>query len=311
MRKLFFYCLVAIVTFASCRKEEPSVNVIIEGIVVDEQTNAPISGADIEMKTNKKTYTQTTDESGYFNLGSFKIGDYLYKVYKKGYSTEIEYVYSFGLGLGEHGYDVVANNIVELSPMNYDARLTLYRQISNDGEKIAAANFPYKIVYGSNDPIAGTTDSRGMISIDSLPSSFTIIIDHVFNGIKYKLEDNIYLNRQNSLTVYGYNPEADFGLVSINILDTDGIPVEDFDVASNIIMEFTLPVDTATFSIDLDEYYGWYSVDFTGSWSNSNMVYTINPTSNLDPEEEYVVDINIESLKGQSYYNSITFMTAQ
>ena len=310
MRKLLYAIFAFSLLFSSC-EEDPAINVIIEGLVLNSETTQPIANAKIELITKSSTHTAISDETGYFNLGKYTIGDYTIIISKEGYSTQTQTVIaSESLSAGNFGYDVVKSVISYLVPATEEAELTIYRKFE-DGEVIAANNFPYVITTGDiNSTIEGITDDFGRISLNNIPQVFDISIDYEVNGVRYKTTSTIDIHTKNYLIVYGYYAEASLGIASANILDTDGKPVQDFAIDGNVSIQFTMPVDTVVSKIDLLEG-AWYSTDFTYQWSNNNMKLDINPINNLKAGTLYSIDLELTSVSGmQQYNNGINFITA-
>lgn len=311
MRKLLFALLAIAIVFYSCEDEESSFKVVIEGIVMDAETYAGLSEVSVELFTNNKNHVTTTDKNGYYNLGSYNIGDYNIVFSKEGYLNE-----TLSLNLNSEiiatgiDYKLVNSDLVYLTPLNETAEFTVYRKYLN-GEEIAAANFPYTIYLGPfNDPITGTTSENGIISLSGVPAVIQLSIDHEQNGIQYKINTTIDCREDNKVTIYGYNPEADLGIASTNILDINGQPVENFVIDDNITILFTVPVDIdkADFNVLED---GWYSVDFTYEWTNSNMSLIIDPTDNLLSNYYYSLEIDVKSYNGTQSFSKVYHFTTE
>lgn len=183
----------------ACNKDDSAINVFIEGLVLNAETTQPVVDAKIELITNNATHTASSDETGYFNLGKYTIGDYTIIISKEGFATQTQQVYAADnlSGGGENGYEIVKSVVCNLVPATNEAELTLYRKYE-DGELLAASNFPYVISTGAiNAAIEGTTDENGRISLNNVPQVFAISIDHVFNGIRYKINTEIDIRKDN------------------------------------------------------------------------------------------------------------------
>lgn len=310
MNKLYLILSILLFSIYSCKKNDQAINMAIEGVVLDSQTTQPVSDVKAEIITDNKTHTAMTDETGYYNLGKFTIGDYTIIFSKEGYATQTQRITApDNLSAGNFGYNIVKSTLTYLNPATDVAELTIYRQFEN-GEPVAAQNFPCVISTGDiNSTIEDTTDANGRISLKNVPQVFNIAIDYVENGIRYQTNTRIDIRQNNYIIVYGYYPEASLGIASANILDADGQPIQDFAIDGNIILQFTIPVDTSSAQIDLLEN-AWTAVNYIYSWSNNNMTFEINPVSNLKSNTLYSVDMQLESAsKMQTYNKSINFMS--
>ncbi|HAF30925.1 MAG TPA: hypothetical protein DCG75_17950 [Bacteroidales bacterium] len=311
MRKLLYAFFVLSFLFYSCEEETNSFKVVIEGIVMDAETSERLNDVTVELYTKSKSHITTTNENGYYNLGEFNVGDYNIVYSKEGYLND-----SKSLNLSSEiivtgvGYEIVNSDLIYLTPLNEKAEFTVYRKYL-DGEEIAAANFPYTVYLGSfNDPIVGTTSANGIISLDNVPSEISLSIDHEQNGIQYKTYTTIDTKDDNKVVVYGYNPEADLGVVSTNVLDTDGQPIEDFAVTDNITILFTIPVDIDNANFDLLED-GWMSVDFTYQWLNNNMTLTIDPVDPLLSNYYYSLEIDVKNENNTQTFSKVYNFTTE
>ncbi len=311
-RNLLVLPVILILLF-SCKKDDPAIHVIIEGVVLNAETTQPVVDAKVEIITNNSTHTASSDETGYFNLGKYTIGDYTIIISKEGFATQTQQVLAADnlSGGGENGYYVVKSIVCNLVPATEVAELTVYRKF-DDGEVIAANNFPYVIATGDmNATIEGTTDEFGRISLNNVPQTFTISIDHELNGVRYKTTSTVNIREDNYIVVYGYYAEASFGVASANILDSDGKSLENFPVDGTISLQFTIPVDTINSNISLLED-AWNNTAYTHAWSSNNMKLDIKPSSNLNAGSLYSVDLELVNVSGmQEYNNVINFVTAE
>jgi len=310
MKKLL-YLPVILLLFTSCSKINSDVSIFIEGIIVDQITTEILEGVEVKLFTNNKTYSDITDENGYFSLGEFALGDYYLILSKDGYATEVVTIRtSQEMIIFDSKTEIVKSYFFGLYPLNEQCELTLYRMVNN-GTPVAAANFPYKIILGDlYSVIEGTTDESGLISLDNVASTFRLIIDHEYNGIRYKYSSTVYPSNRNYVIIGGYETYADLGLVSSNILDENGLPVDDFPVSDPIVVKFTVPVDTeqSEFSLERD---GWSDVSFTYSWSDNNTTITIVPGVALTSGTNYELSFNVISEDAlQYYYDYLYFDTA-
>lgn len=311
MRKLLYAFFAFSFLFYSCEEEVNSFKVVIEGIVMDAETSERLNDVTVELFTKSKSHLTTTDENGYYNLGEFNVGDYNIVYSKDGYLNE-----SKSLNLSSEiivtgvDYEIVNSDLIYLSPLNETAEFTVYRKYL-DGAEMAAANFPYTVYLGPfNEPIEGTTSANGIISLNNVPAEITLSIDHEQNGIRYKTYTTIDTKNDNKVIVYGYNPEADLGVVSTNIMDLEGQPIEDFTVTDNITILFTIPVDIENANFDLLED-GWSSVDFTFQWTNNNMSLVIDPVDPLLTNYYYSLEIDVKNENNTQTFNKVYNFTTK
>ena len=311
MRKLLYAIFAFSFLFYSCEEESNSFNVIIEGFVMDAETSEKLNDVSVELFTNSKSHVTTTDENGYYNLGEFNVGDYNIVYSKDGYLNE-----SNSLNLSSEiivtgvDYLIVNSDLIYLTPLNETAEFTVYRKYL-DGKEIAASNFPYTVYFGAfNDPIDGTTSENGIISLSDVPSEITLSIDYEHNGIRYKTYTTINTRNDDKVIVYGYNPEANLGVVSTNVLDADGQSIEDFSINDNITIQFTIPVDIDDANFDVLED-GWMSVDFTYQWTNNNMSLEINPVDPLLSNYYYSLEINVKNENTTQTFSKVYNFTTE
>lgn len=311
MKKLLYVLIAFSFFFYSCEEETGSFKVIIEGFVMDAETSEKLADVSVELFTKSKNHVTTTNENGYYNLGEFNVGDYNIVFSKEGYLNE-----SSSLNLSSeiivtgNSYQIVNSDLIYLTPLNETAEFTVYRKYL-DGEEIAASNFPYTVYLGPfNDPIVGTASANGIISLSNVPAEISLSIDHEQNGIRYKTYTTVDTKNDNKVIVYGYNPEADLGVVSTNVLDTDGQPVEDFTVTDNITILFTIPVDIENANFDLLED-GWSSVDFTYQWTNNNMSLVIDPVDPLLANYYYSLEIDVENENNTQTFSKVYNFTTE
>lgn len=310
MRKLLYVLVVLSFLFSSCDEEADTLKVIIEGFVMDAETSGAIDNVKVELFTKDKNHSTTTNQNGYYNLGEFNVGDYNIVYSKDGYLNE-----SNSLNLSSEiivtgvVYQIINSDLIYLTPLNETAEFTVYRKYL-DGEEIAASNFPYTVYLGAfNDPIEGTTDANGIISLSNVPAEISLSIDHEQNSIRYKTYATIDTKNDNKVVIHGYNPEADLGVASTNVLDADGRSIENFAVSDSIVIQFTIPVDIDNANFDILED-GWMSVDFTYEWTNNNMSLVIDPVDVLLSNYYYSVEIDvINENNSQSFSKVYNFIT--
>ncbi len=311
MNRILLILPTLLFTLFSCEKDDPAFNVIIEGIVLNSVTTQPVEDAKVEIITNNATYTANSDEAGYFNLGKYTTGDYTIIISKAGFSSQTKQIFAADnlFGGGDNEYNVVKSVVCNLVPATDDAELTIYRQFE-DGEVIAANNFPYVISTGSiNTAIEGTTDEFGRISLNDVPQELTIAIDHELNGVRYKTTSFIDIKEDNYLIVYGYYAEASLGLASANVLDEDGKSLENFPVDGTISLQFTIPVDTSNSTISLLED-AWNNIAYTHTWSSNNMKLDILPNAFLKTGTLFSINLDLISpSEMQKFSESINFVT--
>ena len=278
---------------------------------MDAETSGKIDEVTVELFTKNKNHTTTTDQNGYYNLGEFNVGDYNIIYSKNGYLNE-----SNSLNLSSEiivtgvGYQIINSDLIYLTPLNETAEFTVYRKYL-DGEEIAASNFPYTVYLGAfNDPIEGTTNENGVISLDNVPSEITLSIDYEHNGVRYKTYSTIDTRNDDKVLIYGYNPEANLGVVITNVLDADGQVFEDFPVNDNITILFTIPVDIDNANFDVLED-GWMSVDFTYQWTNNNMTLIIDPVDPLLSNYYYSLEIDVKNENNTQSFSKVYNFTTE
>lgn len=311
MRKLLYAIFAFSFFFYSCEEENNSFKVIIEGFVMDAETSEKLNDVSVELFTKSKSHITTTDENGYYNLGEFNVGDYNIVYSKDGYLNE-----SNSLNLSSEiivtgvDYLIVNSDLIYLTPLNETAEFTVYRKYLN-GEEIAASNFPYTVYLGAfNDPIEGTTSANGIISLSNVPAEISLSIDHEQNSIRYKTYTTVDTKNDNKIVVYGYNPEADLGVVSTNVLDADGQAIENFTISDNITILFTIPVDIDNANFDVLED-GWSSIGFTYEWTNNNMTLTIDPDASLLSNYYYSLEIDVQNENNTQSFSKVYNFTTE
>lgn len=308
--KRIFLLPVLLLLFNSCNKIDSDVNIFIEGMIIDQFTTETLEGVEVKIFTNNKTFTAVTDENGYFSLGEFALGDYYLILSKGGYATEIEYIdASNWIGIYDANIKIVKSYIFSISPLTGQYNFTVYRVVGF-GHPVAAANFPYKIVNGEMFSVEeGITDEFGIISMENAALNFRLIIDHEFNGIKYKYSSYINTNR-NYVIIGGQSSYADLGLVSANILSENGLRYGNFPTNQPIILKFTVPTDPDQSEFLLREE-GWNEIFISSSWSENNTKVTLNPSPSLSGGKEYFLSFNIISQDlNQVYSDNLSFITA-
>lgn len=311
MKKAVYAIVTVILLLSSCKKENGSLKVIIEGFVMDTVTSVKLKDVSVELYTNGKNHLTTTNSNGYYNLGEFNVGDYTIVYSKDGYLNESNFInISPEIIITGTSYQIIKSDLIYLTPLNEKAEFTVYRKYL-DGEEVAASNFPYTISLGSfNNPISGNTSSNGIISLENVPQKITLSIDHIYNNIRYKTHATIDTRNDNKVVVYGFNPEANLGIVSTNVLNMNGQPIENFTVSDNITLLFTIPVDVNNASFDLLED-GWASVDFTYQWSNNNMSLTIDPAAPLLSNNYYSLEINVKNENNTQTFSKVYNFTTK
>lgn len=312
MKKILYALFAISLFFCSCEEEDNnSFIVIIEGIVMDAETSEKLNDVTVELFTNSKSHVTTTNENGYYNLGEFNVGDYNIVYSKDGYLNESNFLnLSSEIIVTGIGYQIINSDLIYLTPLNETAEFTVYRKYL-DGEEIAASNFPYTIYLGAfNDPIEGTTSANGIISLSNVPAEISLSIDHEQNGIRYKTYTTIDTKNDNKVIIYGYNPEADLGVVSTNVLDINGQPIEDFVVSDNITILFTIPIDIDNANFDVLED-GWMSVDFTYQWTNNNMSLIIDPVDPLLSNYYYSLEIDVKNENNTQTFSKVYNFTTE
>jgi hypothetical protein len=313
MKRFILIPVLFFLALCSCNKITSSSSIYIEGTIVNGTTFEVLDSAIVEIYTNNKIYSATSDENGYFYLGKFAIGDYTLIISKDGYSTELMQIdVSQELILFDSKIDVVKSYIISLYELSDGVDLTLLRRVPG-GVTVAAAGFPYMIATGIFEPvIEGITDESGRITTENIPSSFYLIVDHEYNGNEYVYNRrlNTSYDRYAILTPSDNQPSF-LGLVSANVLDADGIPLEDFPVNSSIELRFSQAVDTVNSYVFLEED-GWAAVEVSYTWSEANTIVVLDPIAPLGGGLGYEIVIGLTSEdQTQVYYEDFMFSTTE
>lgn len=320
MKKLLILFAVVSLIFSSCKKDDvQEFKVSIEGTVIDANTYIPLDSATVELYSNGKIKTVSTDKDGHFKLGSFTVGSYPVVFHKTGYLA-VEYTYTTNsymtgsyiivMGPATNSNQII-NKTISLYPLKGELTASVFTVYQN-AEPLAAANKPFTINLGAhNEPITGTTDVNGAIHAQGLPTSssnyFTISFNFTENGVLYKEDISANISTDH-INVHGYMPNVALGLVSSNILNKFGVSVDTFNISSSIVIVFNQPVDTlpAKSSISLNSYLG--STKLT--WSNNNLKATLKPATNLNSNTNYSVYINAYDISDTKNYNkTLNFKT--
>jgi hypothetical protein len=87
--------------------------------VLNAETTQPVADATIEIITNNSTQTASSDETGYFDLGKYTIGDYTIIISKDGFSTQTQQIFAAdnASGSGKSDYYSVDLELVSASGM--------------------------------------------------------------------------------------------------------------------------------------------------------------------------------------------------
>ncbi len=302
MKKLLFGLLGLGVLFSACNKDDlSSLSIVIEGTIYDAETETVLEGATIEITSQEKTYTATTDANGFFSMESLPTGDYTVYVTISGYLNSMSTVSSSDLTVNEATEKVIVNKSFYLPPLSESFTFTAYK--SYGSYSTAAANQSYTITFSTpgNDPITGTTDEYGLVELTSMPykSYIYVTFNFEYEGITYKETQSFYTGSpSNTFYINGYISDGDLGLVSSNILDSKGNAVDDFVVSDDVTFNFTQPIDTADAYIVFGS-----SVSYTENWSNNNMTLSLHPTTDLSNNTQYYIYLSLENEENtQSFY---------
>lgn len=310
-RLLLIFALVAAVLL-SCDKGNV---LIIEGFVFNAKTNEALQGVKVTLKTSseKETLSASTDGNGFFSLEEVLIGDYILVLELDSF---LERRVSVGLGNSTGNQYILSDGVSKqtitinsnLQPLTESADITVYKVFQ--GYQVVAAGVDYTIYFGQGiEPVSGTTDSKGIMSLTSMPygGSVNVIIEFASNGVTYEYDNNIGFpvgTNSNSITIVGEIIESDLGIVSSNVLDARGEGVEDFDIGDDIEVVFTQNVDTANSSVT-------FSTLAKIEWSNGTKKVTITPDDKLAYESTYVVTINVTSMEGTEGLNTNLVFTTE
>lgn len=306
MKKILFGLISLSLFFTACNKDEiDPLGVIYEGYVYDTKTGEPIADANLVITVNGESKTETTDANGYYAFEKISSGVYPLAISKDGYLSESTYVGN-NVSSNSATEEIVINSEYELSPLSESLGLTVFIAKNYNATKIAAANvsFTYKFGYDGDQWNSGTTDENGLVSLDEVPfnTSVYIFFDFTVDGVQYKENTSIY-NSTNSLTIYPYS-EGSLGIVSSNIVESDGGEASDFSIAEDITIKFTQSVDTANVNIG-------FGPDFDISWTESNTKLTIDPTDDLTNDYRYYLYLELTSEDGSSSYNEYLYFRTE
>lgn len=290
MKKTLFFAIVAIFALASCNEEIKEMKVLIEGSVTDSKTGAVVEGAEVSLTNKSNTDTVTTDENGYFELGQYNPGSYTLIVSKDGYLNSAVDVSSSSMFSTMNTVSPNEYVSVNLSPRTETLNLTVFKRYTGNAIKTVASNVPYTIYFsGYNDPVEGTTNENGLIEQSEMPATgnYTLEFDFEVGDYRYKATRWITANDE-SVTIYGYNDQGDFGLVSSNLLDDRGNPVREFDVDDDIELVFNQPVDTTDGYTVNGLNMGWgMEMEYNVEFENDDMKVVIDPKENLEYDWNY------------------------
>ncbi len=314
MKKTLFIILAVAIGLASCKKN----SLVIEGRVYNQKTMEPLSGVKVTLKTDteKKVLDAKTNSDGFYSLGEVMIGEYIIKLQKDSFLAELATV-----GLSGTTYiisDVIMkqtiSTITYLDPLSEKMEFNVYKRYKGMYEQ-SVVNQPFKVYLSpAMEAISATTNAYGYVELENLPSSSTIVIEFNFtdNGILYEQSFNLFPGSgTTSLTIDGYVKGGDLGIVTTNVLDDEGMEIEDFVIIDNVTITFTQPIDTTADNISLLRG-GFVNVASVDGWSNNNMTYTISPETILDLDTYYTLNIGVTNEDNtNSYFNSITFKTQE
>lgn len=323
MKKVILLTFIGVfVILSSCKKTydvemNQEIKVSIQGYVYDEATTTPIGNAAV----NWPGGSTTTDETGYFSMGSAAGGSLSLTFSADSFASLIETVY---IDLSLYSGNTYTETVVIYMPkLDQTLNTTVYQQLG--GLYIPASNVPYQIDLGYmflDRIITGTTDAVGNISQGNLPDrSVELRVDFEKDGVKYGLD-----------TYYGYiygvpsqfsaevivEEKSSQGLLYItatNIFDDEGMPLENFARGDDISINFSASVDLDYNMHTVNLYKDSYTLVATDiTWSNDNQNLTIDPIGDsLDVGGSYYVELRLMSENGSylnnySYYQQFQFM---
>lgn len=253
--------------FLSCRKYENTDTksiVKIDGIVIDYKTNLPIEGVSISISVDEKvSKTVKTDRNGYYSLGEYPSTGFSLLFSKDGY-------------LSEYRQNSVFGTAFPLYPLTGKINLIVTKQINSFGSvPVIAGGIPYVISLPyPNLPISGSTDSNGQIRLSNIPDSRNLIISFNYtdkSNITYK-QDNVISSNTDRVELYGFSLSAGLALASSNLLDEQGLGVQNFNPADSIVIVFNQPIDTLSANSNINSYFYLPGIaSIRHSWSNNNM----------------------------------------
>lgn len=326
MKRFFYFMLPLLALAISCTEEtpeeiieQPIATLRISGVVTEVGTGLPIDSAKVELLGDETTgKTVYTDENGFFSFGIYNTGTYLIKYMKNNYLNEVR-------SISAMNYDmtIAQEQTITMSTALTPLSETLTTQIRYrfEGAEISfpLTDAPFSINLGEyNDPITGTTDSEGNITINNLPKNDWLYINMDFekDGYTYYLNYGFNLPGDKLPAIITLTPSLEpvlFFLTAANVLDNKGYGVDDFNPNSDITLEFSAAVDTNNYYFNID--YSWnYTYIENIAWSNNNktVILTIN---GMEYNSNYSIYYNVdaESSSAYPYYlnNTIYFSTEE
>lgn len=313
MRKIILPVLLfAMIIFTSCRKEEiRALQMYFGGVVLDDCTGEPIEGVDLTLQTHNGIQSTISDENGYFSFGNQYMGSYDLVMRKPGYlnygfNIQPDYWYE-----NDNVYNLDYFDEYWLTPLSERLTANVYKQFG-EGIPTAASNIPFTIYLGEyNDPVEATTDQFGYIEVDSLPMNDTMIanFDFMLGNVHYK-EKIKFTSEQDAFVVNGYNPEGNFGIASVNLLDPLGEGIDDFGLDEMIEVTFTQPVDTSMgdpFGVQA----GFTNYTLNVDWSMNNMHAAISTPDGWVEDTDHTLNISATNeMNTQAISRTIFFHTS-
>lgn len=262
MRKIsILFFILSVFIFSSCVKDakiemSDSMNVTIEGYVLDYKTNDAIVGATVSGSFG----VLTTNNEGYYNIGGLPMGEYRLTIEATDYLTIVERA---GVVIGDELFK--GDRYVEVieTYMSKPDQSFSTKMVTQFGPTyVAFANMPYEVKLDSKYKdrlITGATDSEGNVTIDSMPSGFFELnidyrdsvsrVTYTFNGSYYSVSEVSPIN----IVVKEADDAEVFYLNATNLLDDEGQVTETFSINSDITFSFNLNLDNdvETFSATL------------------------------------------------------------
>lgn len=309
-------------TTGICVKRE---NLLIHGLVTDNNTGAALVGVTVTMFPDNKT-TQT-DANGYFAFkGPSQINEAVLIYTLAGYSTQTQTgVNGNATGVGDYVYD--ASMDMSPSGATWTVAGTVY------AGDIPASGAVVELRRGNTPAYQGTTDAAGHFSFANVPGliSYTLTIlpfDRDADGILDYTRQTLNLGTPETFTAQNLSnlviglPAMTKALVYANFVpvpnqvttaNTTRSGLRFTNPTSNFIFHFGAEVNPAKFSARMRKCEGSCSANETApnpdavnpdmvaintAWSNQNTVLTIDPTTDLvaDADSHTQYEIRFDTL---------------
>lgn len=300
MRKIIFSTSVLLLAFmfSACDQFDDvslddSMDVNVEGYVYDGITEEPIKGAVISGSFG----TKKTNSDGYYSIKGLDMGQYRIEIEVEGYMTMV-----LTPTFQEKEEDFKGSDFNEL--------LTTYmymadQPVSTQLVKVvgptvqALPDLPYTIeLLGAYKDrfIYGKTDANGML-MDTIPDdAFSIEVDTVIDDMEYSFY-NTFGSPSSLSQAYAVNI-TDLSITSIylesaNIIDADGLGVQDFDPTSDIVLTFNQALDIEKSEIVVRKQ-GVYDVKVDIEFSEGNKKVVISAfDGDFEKSESYSLSLDV------------------